>query len=62
MMKSLIADLFGTYEPFTYLDANDLEIIPSGASGVDWVFISGVVLFAITLFCVFRLIGGFLKK
>lgn len=61
-MKDLIVSLFGSYEPVTYVDTNGLDIIPDGLSGVDWVFLSGVILFAITLYCVFRVIGGVFKK
>lgn len=61
-MKQLILDLFGTYEPVSYLDADSVSVIPSGVSGLDWPWIAGVGLFALTLYCVFRILGGFYKR
>lgn len=61
-MRDIIISLFGTYTPVTYTDVNDIAVIPDGLSGVDWPFVSGVLLFAITLYCVFRIVGGVFKK
>lgn len=61
MIKSLIAELFGTYVPIMYFDADGNSIIPAGLAGVDLVFCAGVLLFAITFYCVFRLIGAILN-
>lgn len=61
-MRSIIVELFGSYEPVVYQDVDGIDIVASGMAGVDWTYLSGVVLFGITLYCVFRLIGGFLKK
>lgn len=62
MLKTLMIDLFGTYTPITYTDADSVDVIASGSAGIDWVWIAGFTLFAITLFCVFRMIGGTFKK
>ena len=70
-MKSVLQSLFGTYTPVT-----DLEHIwnPStetydvftrtvdGLGGVDWVWIAGVVLFAIVLVSFFKVVGAVIKK
>lgn len=61
-MQDLIVSLFGEYNPITYVDVNDVSIIPNGLAGVDWVYLTGVLLFALTLYCVFRCIGGIFKK
>lgn len=61
-MRSIIVDLFGSYEPVVYQDADGIDIVASGMAGVDWSFLSGVILFGLTLYCVFRIIGGFFKK
>lgn len=61
-MYNLIQQLFGVYTPITYTDGSGVSVVPSGMAGVDWTFLSGVLLFAITLYCVFRLVGGVLKK
>lgn len=61
-MRSIIVDLFGSYEPVVYQDANGTDIVASGMAGVDWSFLSGVILFGLTLYCVFRIIGGVFKK
>ena len=57
-MKTLLVNLFGTYVPTVYTSVDNVDIIPDGLAGVDFVWCSGVFLFAITLYCVFRLIGG----
>ena len=59
-MRDIIIQLFGVYTPVTYNDGVN-DIIPSGAAGVDWVFVSGVLLFALSLYCVFRIMGGIFK-
>lgn len=56
-MRSVIYDLFGVYTPVYYTDSDGIDIIPSGMAGVDWTWVAGVILFAITLYCVFRLVG-----
>lgn len=60
-MRDVIINLFGTYTPVTYNNGS-FDIIPDGLSGVDWVFVSGVFLFALSLYCAFRVIGGILKN
>ena len=61
MIKTLLISIFGSYEPVSYLNG-DVSVIPSGASGVDWAWVSGVCLFGLTLYCLFRLLGGIVKK
>ena len=72
-MKELITTLFGTYTPVmteaavvsTGLDGasyvNYVDVVASGAAGLDWPWIMGVVLFAICLWSMFRIIGSFFK-
>lgn len=61
-MRDIIISLFGTYTPITYTDGNNVSIIPDGFSGVDWTWLAGVLLFALTLYCVLRILGGAFKK
>lgn len=61
MIRSLIVDIFGSYVPYTYSISGE-DVIPAGMAGVDWPWISGAVFFGITLYCVFRIIGGAFKK
>lgn len=67
-MKSLITQLFGVYTPvctqeiisFTVDEVTHSEVIDvvaSGAAGVDWTWVMGVLLFAICLWSFFRLLG-----
>lgn len=60
-MRDVIIQLFGVYTPITYNNGTT-DVIPSGCAGVDWTFIAGVFLFALSLYCVFRAIGGILKN
>lgn len=61
-IKTLIVSLFGTYVPNTYVNSDSISVIPNGLSGVDIVWVSGFILFSITLVCVFKIIGGLLTK
>lgn len=58
-LKSIIIDLFGSYVPITYSDGS-IDIIPDGLSGVDFEWLAGVFLFAMSFYCVFRILGGIL--
>ena len=60
-MKTIIETIFGVYSPVTYIDENGISIVASGLAGVDWIFITGVLLFAIVLYSFFRLLGVFFK-
>ena len=68
-LPGLITSLFGTYTPRTqtvteYLsDGSSVtytEVVP-GLAGLDWPWVASVSLFAMALYCIFRMIGGLLK-
>lgn len=71
-MKDLIVSLFGSYEPVMTqmavqteiegaLTTEYIEVVASGAAGLDWPWIMGVLLFAIVLWSLFRILGVFFK-
>lgn len=71
-MKDIIIRIFGEYEPVmsqaiaTYevdgmMDYSVIDVVASGAAGVDWAWVMGVVLFAIVLYSLFRILGVFFK-
>lgn len=71
-MKSLIIQLFGSYTPvmsqeiisYTVEDvtySSVVDVVASGAAGLDWPWIMGVLLFAIVLWSFFRIVGMFFK-
>lgn len=69
-LAETIRSLFGSYTPrtqtvTTYYDgqpiSTDEQIIP-GLAGLDYEWLAGVGLFALTIFCLFRLLGGILKN
>lgn len=67
-LAATMADIFGTYTPLTYevttyaggTTYTTTEIVP-GLAGMDWPYLCGVSLFAIMLFCLYKLIGGVLS-
>lgn len=66
-MKDLIVTIFGEYTPVTYdvLDADGsvlYQAVAGGAAGVDWPYVAGVLLFALTLYSVFRIFGMVLRR
>lgn len=68
-LPELLDELFGAYQPKVQTVEEHLEdgsvvsyqqYVP-GAAGIDWDWLAAVGLFALVLFCVFKLIGGLLK-
>lgn len=68
-LADTIRSLFGSYTPrtqtvTTYYDGQPISIeeqIVPGLAGLDYEWIAGVALFALIIFCLFRLLGGVLK-
>lgn len=71
-LKAVIRSIFGEYQPVTttavYTETVDGEVITSlvdvvaaGSAGVDWEYVSGVALFSMMLFCMFKLLGGIIS-
>ncbi len=68
-LAETIRSLFGSYTPrtqtvTTYYDgqpiATEEQVIP-GLAGLDFEWLSGVAIFALVTFCLFRLLGGVLR-
>lgn len=51
-MKDLLLDLFGEYEPI---------ILDGIGYALDVPYIMGVLIFALLMYCVLRILGGFLN-
>ena len=71
-LKGVVVSIFGEYKPVlttgTVTETVDnvttttlIDVVASGAAGVDFEWIAGVVLFGILLFCMMKLLGGILK-
>lgn len=68
-LSAVVRNLFGSYTPrtqlvTTYYDGQAISVeeqIVPGVSGLDWEWITGVVLFLLMLYCLFRLLGGVMK-
>lgn len=60
-IKDTIIALFGNYIPVGYTVGND-TIIPSGASGLDWEWLVGVLLFALSFYCIMRILGVIIQN
>lgn len=64
-LAGVVSGILGIYSPrtyttTTYIDGQTVtatEIVP-GLAGLDWPWLAGAVLFAIMLFCLFKLLGG----
>lgn len=64
-MRDLIVALFGTYTPPTYTESLGevtKEVIPSGAAGVDWPYVLGVLAFLLVLYSILRIFGAVISK
>lgn len=71
-LKAVIRSVFGTYDPVTttavYTETVNgetvttlVDVVADGSAGVDWEYISGVFIFGIMLFCLFKLLGGIIS-
>lgn len=68
-MQYILASIFGTYAPVTTEVAvteadgtiTTVTQVAAGMAGVDWPYVLGVLLFAVTLYSFFRLVGTVLK-
>lgn len=75
-MKDLIITIFGEYIPVSYQTTESLydpssgalisetvtDLIPSGAAGVDWTYVLGVLGFFVVLYCILRIIGSVINR
>lgn len=52
--EPVVTDIYSTTEPYEYIGSQ----VANGAAGVDWVYIAGCIMLALTLYCVFRIIGS----
>lgn len=74
MLKTIIESIIGTYQAISYEVHVLLEnpdgsttwttetIIPAGVAGIDWAYVGALLLFAVTLFCTLKIIGGVIKR
>ena len=64
-MKEIMKSIFGVYTPVTVqqvaADGTTYEQALTGMAGVDWPYVGGVLLFAIIVYCLFRILGVILK-
>jgi hypothetical protein len=58
-MRALIETIFGTYTPV--LDPVSGSVA-GGLAGVDWPYVSGVLLFALVLYGFLRFLGVMFKR
>lgn len=51
-------------EVYTYDSVQTVtnEVVASGAAGVDWPYVLGVLGFFLVVYCIFRIIGGLAKN
>ena len=68
-LADAVRTVFGEYNPRTHTVTTYLtdgtavtaeEVIP-GLAGLDYVWLASVLLFALSLYCIFRMIGGLLR-
>lgn len=68
-VSQAVVSIFGVYQPITHTVTDHLsdgssvtyeQVVP-GLAGVDWVWVSGVALFALMLYSLFRLLGVIVK-
>lgn len=68
-IAAAVVSVFGEYQPITHTVTDHLsdgtsvtyeQVVP-GLAGVDWVWVSGVGIFALMLYSLFRLLGVFVK-
>lgn len=64
-MKDFLESILGEYVPVTYeaiVDGTTYDIVASGVSGVDWLYVLSGIAFLMLIYCTFRVLGGLLCK
>ena len=61
-MRTVLYNLFGSYEPISVVLDDGTTQYLSGLAGVDWEYILGVLLFALVLGCVLGIIRTVIKN
>lgn len=56
-MRDIIITLFGSYNPLT--DSNGAVL--DGVASIDFAWIFGVIIFIIFLYCLLKILGGFIN-
>lgn len=64
---TFLSSVLGSYEPVTYEVYNSASeqydtVIASGLAGVDWPYLAAVLVLAITVYSVFKCLGGMLCR
>lgn len=57
MMKDVLIEIFGVYEPVVYTLSDG-----TACAGADWSYIGGVAVFCFCLYSMFRIVGGLFKR
>lgn len=57
-IRNFLATICGVYTPVVASDGS----IPSGLAGVDWPYVLTALLVIITIYSIFRIIGGMLCR
>lgn len=60
-IQEFMQEMFGVYTPITYTNDAGATVVPAGFAGVNFEYVFSVLLFALTIYCLFRLLGGFFK-
>lgn len=61
-IRDLLSSLFGVYTPISYTDSSGVSVVPAGLAGVNMEYVASVFLFALVLWCLFRLLGLFFQR
>lgn len=67
---NIINSIIGTYTPVTYEVTTELsdgtlssyDAVASGMAGVDWPWVISAAIYALFIYCIFRLIGGIFRR
>jgi len=60
-LRSLLCDLLGEYSPVVYA-ADGIDVVPSGAAGVDWPWIASAALLILCVYSIFRIVRCLIAK
>lgn len=61
-IRDLFRALFGVYSPVSYTLADGTSVVPAGAAGVDFEYVLSVCIFALVVYCLFRLLGMLFQR
>lgn len=61
-IKDFLDSILGTYTPMFYTDSSGAVVHLTGIGSVDYPYLIRACVFLVTMYCVYKIIGGLICK